>query len=233
MDPSEPDSTTTSDEPVPLDPVEARILGCLVEKQATTPEVYPLTQNAAVAACNQKTNRDPILDLDPGEVGNALRRLEGKGLTVGSLSARATRWEHRMDAFYGITPRQRAVLGVLLLRGPQTLNEIATRSGRLAQFPDPDDLRDTLDRLMQRTPVLVVRLPHGAGQREDRYMHLLGGPVSIEPFAAGPKTSSSDRSRGSDDLAERVERLEAQVAALQERLDAIAPTTHDSQAPPM
>ncbi|MGA9422868.1 MAG: YceH family protein [Rhodanobacteraceae bacterium] len=204
--------TILSDERI-LDPVEARVLGCLVEKQATTPDVYPLTLNAAVAACNQKTNRDPVLELEPGEVGNALRRLEGKGVVAGSLGARSSRYEHRMDAVYGITPRQRAVLAVLLLRGPQTLSEIATRSARLAEFPGADDLQDAIDRLMHRAPPLAVRLPRGAGQREDRYMHLLAGPVDVEQLAAA--TTSAPRSREESDLTERIARLENLVATLQ------------------
>jgi uncharacterized protein YceH (UPF0502 family) len=219
MDSSTPEPAADHDAPPALDAVEARIVGCLVEKQATTPDVYPLTENALVAACNQKTNRDPVLDLDPGEVGNALRRLEARGLVAGSLSARATRWSHRMDAYYGITPRQRAVLVVLLLRGPQTLGEIATRSERLADFPTPDDLRDTLDRLLQRDPALIVRLAHRAGQREDRIMHLLGGTPAAQAASTqvDPMPPASDRR----DLAARVGQLETELESLRDRLDAL------------
>ncbi|MGA9341162.1 MAG: DUF480 domain-containing protein [Rhodanobacteraceae bacterium] len=219
MDTAQTGNASLDDEQI-LDPVEARVLGCLVEKQATTPDVYPLTLNATVAACNQKTNREPILDLEPGEVGNALRRLEARGIVVGSLSARSTRYEHRMDAVYGITPRQRAVLAALLLRGPQTMSEIATRSARLAQFPDPDDVRDALDRLMHREPALMVRLPHGPGQREDRYMHLLAGPIAVTEFSELPQRSL--RSHDDSNLAARVANLESQIETLQAELAAVA-----------
>ena len=134
---------TRSDAPI-LDPIEARVLGCLVEKAATTPEVYPLILNAVVAACNQKSNRDPLLDLEPGAVGHALRQLEGKRFVAGSMSARASRYEHRMDQALNITPRQRALLALLMLRGPQTAPELLTRSDRLADFPGLDDVRATL-----------------------------------------------------------------------------------------
>lgn len=215
-----PADETELPESLRLDKIEARILGSLIEKQATTPDVYPLTLNATVVACNQKSNRDPTMDLEPGAVGNALRRLENRDLVVGALSARSTRYEHRFDKIYGVTARQRAVLCVLMLRGPQTFNEIMTRTDRLAQFPSADDLQDTLDRLIQRSPALVVRMGASAGQREDRYMHLMSGPVSAEQFAAAARAAPSGD--GGTRLADRVERLEAQVEALQRDLRELA-----------
>jgi len=203
-----------------LDAVEGRILACLVEKAAITPEVYPLTLNALVAACNQKTSREPVMHLDPGAVANTLRRMEDRGLVkVAPASQRALRYEHRFDAAYGVTARQRAVLCALLLRGAQTLGELFTRTERLADFPSLDDVRDTLDRLLQREPAYAVRIGRGPGQREDRYMHLLAGPVDVESFAAQAASAPSSSSRA--DLAERVERLESEVQALREELDAL------------
>ena len=161
-----------------LEAIEARILGSLIEKQATTPDAYPLTLNAVVAACNQKSSRDPISQYEPGEVGHALRQLEGKGLVSGTLSARASRYAHKFETGYHVTTRQRALLALLMLRGPQTLNELYSRSERLADFPDVDEVRTVLERLASRAPALVVRLQRAAGQREDRYMHLLCGTVS-------------------------------------------------------
>jgi uncharacterized protein YceH (UPF0502 family) len=207
-----------------LDPIEARILGCLVEKAATTPEVYPLTLNAIVAACNQKTSRDPVMNVEPGTVAHALRVMEGKGFVkVAPVSQRALRYEHRFDATYGVTARQRAVLCVMLLRGPQTLAELLTRTDRLAEFPGLDDVRDTLDRLIQREPAFAVRLGRGSGQREDRYMHLLCGPVAADTFAAA---ASAPTATSRVDVNERIARLEADVeilrhelASLQQRLD--------------
>jgi uncharacterized protein len=219
------DSAAAGEYPI-LDAAEARIVGCLIEKAAITPEVYPLTQNAIVAACNQKTSREPIMQLEPGAVAHTLRRLEDRGLVkVAPASQRALRYEHRFDAVYGTTARQRAVLCALLLRGAQTLNELATRTERLGDFPAVDDVRDTLERLIQRQPAFVVRIPHGPGQREDRYLHLLGGPVDVAAHAAAATTRAPSSSRA--DLEERVERLELDVAALR---DAIAALRGDASA---
>jgi uncharacterized protein YceH (UPF0502 family) len=200
----------------PLDAIEARILGCLIEKAATTPEIYPLTENAVVTACNQKTSREPVMNLEPGKVAHALRVMEGKGLVrVAPSSQRALRYEHRFDAVYGTTARQRAALCVMLLRGPQTLAELLARCERIAAFPSLDDVRDTVERLIAREPALVVNLGRAAGQREDRYMHLLAGAVDAAAWATAGAPASGG-SRG--ELAERVERLEADVAALREEL---------------
>jgi uncharacterized protein YceH (UPF0502 family) len=128
-----------------LSPLEARILGCLVEKQATTPEAYPLTANAVVVACNQKSNRDPVMEAEPGEVGHALRAMEQRGLIRSDHGARARRYEHRFTQAYTLTPRQVAVLALMLLRGPQTMAELHTRSERLTTFADVDELRQTRD----------------------------------------------------------------------------------------
>lgn len=203
--------------PLPLSAIEARILGCLIEKAATTPEVYPLTLNALITACNQKTNREPVMSLPLGDVGHCVREMEQKELVQVVHSSRALRYEHRVDQVYGVTPRQRALLGVLMLRGPQTLNELFTRSERLAQFPSLDDVRDTLERLAQRDPALAICLGRAAGQREDRYMHLLCGPVSAEQFALR-SAAADDASAASTDgaLADRVDRLEALVEELRQ-----------------
>ena len=207
-----------------LDAAETRILGCLIEKAAITPEVYPLTVNATVAACNQKTSREPLMHLETGAVAHALRQLEDRGMVkVAPASQRALRYEHRFDTSYGVTARQRAALCVMMLRGPQTLNELLTRTERLTDFPGIDDVRDTLDRLIQREPALAVRVPRGPGQREDRYMHLLSGPVDIEAYAA---TSAARGSHGgsqtsSSELEERLTQLENEVAALKDEVAAL------------
>ena len=213
------DANTTADALPPLDPIEARILGCLVEKAATTPEVYPLTLNALVAACNQKTSREPVMHLEPGAVAHTLRGLEDKRLVkVAPSSQRALRYEHRFESRWNVTARQRAVLCVMLLRGPQTPAELLTRAERLADFHSLDDVRDTLERLLQREPALVAALPLAHGQREIRYMHLLGGPLDLEALAAAETLPVASHNA---DLAERVERLEAEVAALREALEAM------------
>ncbi len=212
-------ATTPAPPPVVLDAIQARVLGSLVEKHATTPDVYPLTLNAVVAACNQKSNREPTTDFETGEVGHALRELEGKGLVTGSLTARASRYAQRFDAVYGTTPRQRALLAVLLLRGPQTANELYTRCERLADFPDVAEVRTVLERLASREPALAVCIGRGAGQREERYMHLLCGPVSAAELAA--RTSDEPASEPRSGLGERVARLEAVVETLQAELEAL------------
>jgi uncharacterized protein YceH (UPF0502 family) len=217
------DATAAPNDPpalATLSPTEARLLGCLIEKAAITPEVYPLTLNALVAASNQKTSREPIMNLEPGAVGHALRELEGRGLVkVAPSSQRALRYQHRFDAVYGVTVRQRAVLCVMLLRGPQTIGELHQRCERLAEFPDIDDVRDTLERLIQREPACVIRLGRGSGQREDRYMHLLGGAIDAEKALASLASAPTGSSRS--DLQERVERLEMDVQALREEIAAL------------
>jgi uncharacterized protein YceH (UPF0502 family) len=206
---------TTAPGPATLSKIEARILGSLVEKEATTPEAYPLTANAVVLACNQKSNRDPMLELEPGEVGHALRDLESRGLVRSVHGARAQRYEHRFATGYSLTQPQQAVLAVMLLRGPQTVAELLTRCERLATLRDADDVRQLLERLGQRG--WVVNLGRAAGQREDRYMHLLGGPVSAGDFATASRPAAERTG-----LDARVEALEREVAELRARLDALA-----------
>jgi uncharacterized protein YceH (UPF0502 family) len=200
-----------------LGTIEARILGCLVEKEATTPESYPLTENAVVVACNQKTNREPVLELEPGEVGHALRGMTDKGLVRAVHGARAQRYEHRFAQYWSVTVRQQALLAVLLLRGPQTLAELHARSERLAAPADLEEIKLALERLMQRTPLLVVNLGRGAGQREDRYMHLLCGPVLAADFAIAAADAPSKRGG----IEARLDALEAEVDALRRELDAL------------
>jgi uncharacterized protein len=206
--------------PPQLDAVEARILGCLIEKAAITPDVYPLTLNSVVAACNQKTSREPVMNLELGAVGHALRTMTDRGLVKPDpFAQRVPRYTHCFDTIYGVTARQRAALCVMLLRGPQTLNEVFTRCERLTEFPSIEDVRDTLDRLIERTPALVVRLPHGGGRREDRYMHLLGGAVDIDSFVeSAPMPTAFTRVSVDAELHERVTRLEAEVVALKEQI---------------
>mgnify|MGYP001124506245 CR=1 FL=1 len=195
----------------PLSLIEARVLGCLIEKQATTPETYPLTLNAVVLACNQKTSREPILQLNPGEVGQSLRSLEGRGLCRLVMGSRADRWEQRAEKQLELLHAQVILLGLLLLRGPQTLNELLTRSQRMHTFDDLAELEHQLQRLATRG--LACQLPRQPGQREDRYMHLLGDPQDLQAAMA---TRAVERSASQSD--DRLEQLEARIAALEERL---------------
>ncbi len=206
------DQADTASETAPLDAVEMRVLGCLIEKQALTPETYPLTETSLVTACNQKTSREPVMELEPGAVGQALRRLEQRELARRVHGARAHRWEHRADRTLQVPRPQLVLLGLLLLRGPQTLNELLARSARMHPFDDPEQLQHHLHRLQTRG--LVLRIPRRSGQREDRYMHVLGGPVEA---AAGASRAGAAATRGPD-LEARIEDLEARVAALERRL---------------
>lgn len=216
------DSTATDTAlPPQLTAVEARILGCLVEKAATTPDVYPLTLNNIVLACNQKTARDPITAYDAGEVGHALRQLEPRGLVKSEYGARSERYQHRLDRVYDLTPAQACLISLLLLRGPQTLHELLARSERLHRFENIDHVKYALDRLAERDAPMVRRLPRGPGQREDRYAHLLcGEPAMPETTHSSGHASTQAGSRAHDDsafdaLLARIDALEARVAALE------------------
>lgn len=201
-----------------LNAAEARLLGCLIEKEATTPDTYPLTINAAQVAANQKTARDPVMALDPGAVNHALRQLEQKGLAKQVFSSRAERYEHRTAAFFGIPQQQVALLGLLALRGAQTVHELLARAERLCRFNDANDVRHHLDRLIQRDAALVVQIPRGPGQREDRYMHLLCGPVDVAAIAARAPSSPAGEPANAE-LEARVATLEVEVAALREQME--------------
>lgn len=199
----------------PLSAEEARVLGCLIEKESTTPESYPLTQNACVTAANQKTSRHPVLKLDPGRVGQALRQLEQRGLVRSEFGARATRYAHTAADPLSVTPAQLALIGLLLLRGPQTTGELLSRSERLHAFDDLDEVHYSLERLMHRERPLVALVPRGPGQREDRYTHTLTSRVEMVASAG-----VSLNEKGSLD-SEVAEQLEGRVSALEDRMSAL------------
>lgn len=209
----------TDDPAVPvLSAAEARVLGCLIEKEATTPDAYPLTVNAAHVAANQKTAREPVMALDPGDVHHALRQLETRHLAKQGFSSRAERYEHRAGAFFSLPKPQVALLGLLLLRGAQTVHELHARSERLATFNDADDVRHHLERLVQRQPALIVRIPRGPGQREDRYAHLLCGPVDAEAISERMTHRSEPEPSA---LEARVAALESEMADIRAKLAAL------------
>ena len=203
-----------SDTGARLNSTEIRILGSLIEKQATNPEIYPLTLNALVLACNQKTSREPVMNLSQGQVGQSLRALEGQGFTRLVMGSRADRWEHKVDKALELVPAQVVLLGLLFLRGPQTLNELLTRSNRMHDFEDTDQVQHQLERLIARDLALLI--PRQSGQREDRYTHALGDPADIEAIIAA-RQQPAERSPSGVSL-ERFEALEARIAALEARL---------------
>lgn len=213
----EQSSTSTSEatDAVNLSSTELRILGCLIEKQATSPESYPLTLNALVIGCNQKTSRDPVMNLTPGQVGQGLRSLEGRALTRLVMGSRADRWEHKVDKAWELVPGQVILTGLLLLRGPQTVNELLTRSNRMHDFEDTEQVVHQLERLISRNMAMLV--PRQSGQREDRYMHTLGNPEDLQEILAN-RQNPQERSSGNSASAERLDELEARLAALEERL---------------
>ncbi len=196
------------------DAVELRVLGCLIEKQRTTPEQYPLSLNSLRLAANQATNRDPVVDYDEGTIRAALDRLGRRNWTrlASGPTSRAAKFRHLFDEALDLTPSQLAPLAVLMLRGPQTLAELRTRSDRLYPFPSTDDVESTLTALAERE--LVVRLPRRPGEREERWLQLLGADDRArEPSGSVPAAAAPD-----PDLEARVTRLELEVAELRERL---------------
>lgn len=204
-----------------LSETEARIVGALVEKQLTTPEYYPLTLNALVNACNQKNNREPVVSYDEKIVTESLERLRDRNIVYvfyGSTS-RVPKYKHMLPSIYELEPAEVAVICVMLLRGPQTLGELRTRTERLYEFGGLGEVQGTLDGLARRDDPLVVRLPVLPGQKEARFAHLLSGPVDVEALAALQATSYS-RVSGS----ERIEKLEEDVEALKKEVEDLRET---------
>jgi uncharacterized protein YceH (UPF0502 family) len=198
-----------------LNPAEARVLGSLIEKKELTPDVYPLTLNGALAAANQKTAREPVMVLEQVEVNRALKTLTEKGLVRQAFASRVERYEHQLAQKFSLTQSQIAIVGLLLLRGPQTAYELLARSERMARFQSIEQLRGDLDLLIGRRPPLIQLIERGPGQREERYAQLLTGPVQLTAVA-GQVSSAALSYR--PDLEERVEALERQVAELTEKL---------------
>ena len=199
-----------------LSEAEARVLGSLVEKELTTPEYYPLSLNALVNACNQKSNRDPVTNLDENAVQEAVRALDKKGLAgaADNMVSRVTKYEHRLQEAYNFTRHETALLAELLLRGPQTPGELRGRAGRMHAFDDLGVVHSTLRKLMERQPPLVKVLARQPGTKEARYAHLLCGDVASNE--AEPATTAATPVNGKDD--DRIARLEQQVAALQSEI---------------
>ena len=210
-------------------PEELRVLGCLIEKQRTTPDAYPLSVNALRTAANQSTNRDPVLDLDEHTVKEAAQALGKRGWArfTSGQGSRAAKYRQTFDEALGLGRDETALLGVLMLRGPQTPGELKGRAERLHSFESLPQLHETLDRLAERD--LVAPLERRPGQKEQRYRHLLGGaedgaadPASrAEPDSAPRAAHGSPPDLGSPDLDERVEAIERQVADLKQAVDAL------------
>ena len=193
-----------------LNETEVRVLGSLVEKQLTTPEYYPLTMNALTAACNQKSNRDPVMALDDTAILAAVDSLRDRNLVYlyyGSTS-RTVKYKHMLPNVFELEPPATAIMAVLFLRGPQTLGEIRERTGRLYEFSGLGEVQETLDDLARRDEPLVVKLERQPGQKEARFAHLFSGEIDVQ------KLSTATEKSGGPAANERLEKLEGEVERL-------------------
>jgi hypothetical protein len=199
-----------------LNPESARVLGCLIEKEITTPEYYPLSLNALINACNQKSNRDPVMTLDEDAVRLALRNLTDKGLARHATSeGRVPKYEHDVNNALQLSRREVAVLCELLVRGPQTPGELRSRAERMYKFDSLDDVHSALQRLIERDPPLAVILPRQPGTKEARYAHTLL-PIEAQAAFGEPAHAQQSARSGYD---ERIAKLEAEVQSLRTELE--------------
>jgi len=209
-----------------LSEIEARVVGALVEKETTTPEYYPLSLNALVNACNQKSNRDPVMALDEEAVRKALRSLTDQAMVrSASGDSRVAKFEHRLNELYNFHRHEIAILCVLLLRGPQTPGELRTRAERMYAFEDLDAVHSALNLLMRREPPLVKVLPRQPGTKESRYMHLLSGDAAPAESASSTSESSHPHDGQTPGLssanADRITDLENEVSSLRRELETL------------
>ena len=209
--------------PRKLDPVEIRVLGSLLEKEQTTPEAYPLTVNSLLLACNQKTNREPVMDLTEGQVVEALERLRQEVLVWRTEGARSEKWQQSVVRRWGLNRAGKALMTLLLLRGPQTPGELRTRSERMHPFASVEEVEEALQRMAAIDEPLVLELPRRPGQKEIRWTHLVGEilePETVttpaEPPHASVRPSGPALSERVARLEETVQRLEAELAELRE-----------------
>ena len=218
---------------IEISALEARVLGSLIEKELTTPDQYPLSLNSLTLACNQKTSRDPIMELTEAGVVQIIDGLQRKHLVYekSGFGSRVVKYQQRLCgtdfAELKITPRERGILCVMLLRGPQTLSELRTRTNRLCEFTDLNEVDSVLRQMMQREAgALVARLPRSAGEREVRYVHLLGGAIVAATDAPDDDAVTQvhhamalPAAAAADSVADRVSRLEAEVAELRAEVE--------------
>ena len=213
------------EQPVVLTAAEARVLGALVEKEITTPDYYPLSLNALMNACNQRSNREPVMDLDEDEVRLALRFLEDKKLggRARNADSRVTKYEHWLGEAFNFSRAETALMCVLLLRGPQTPGELRGRTERMHRFEELTDVAAGLQKLMEREPGLVAVMPRQPGTKESRYAHLLCGKVEGASFVApavwAPSAYVASGEGGEPDA--RIAYLEAEIAELRKEMAAL------------
>jgi uncharacterized protein YceH (UPF0502 family) len=205
-----------------LDPIECRVVGALAEKALATPDYYPMTLNGLVAACNQKTGRDPVMDLGDDDVARALDHLMRQNLagTSERAGSRSTKYRHLLDHHFGLDEAGVAALAVLLLRGPQTVGEVRSRTGRLHEFESLDAAEATLRSLAERDEPLAVELPVQPGRKEARWAHLLAGQPEVDAEET-PAPTFSAAMQAARSEGDRIEALEARVEALEDELRAV------------
>ncbi|MCU1222007.1 MAG: hypothetical protein JWQ42_100 [Edaphobacter sp.] len=212
-----------------LDPIQLRVLGSLIEKEIATPENYPLSLNSLVNACNQRSSRDPVLELTEDEVRQALHSLEELGLTTPNRDSRVPKYEHRIRTVLNLRRDETAVLCLLMLRGPQTPGELRSRADRLFTFDDLAAVQSTLERLAARDAAsdptdagpLTTLLPRQPGAREARYAHLLGDVPDLSPTHQPASSSDSGTQGAAPSAAARLAQMEAEIASLSEALQAL------------
>jgi hypothetical protein len=210
-------------EPIFLTPAEARVLGALIEKEVTTPDYYPLSLNALINACNQRSNREPVMDLDEEEVRQALHGLEDMKLGGRARAdGRVAKYEHWLGEAFNFSRAETALICVLLLRGPQTPGELRGRTERMHRFDELSDVQASLQKLMEREPSLVAVLPRQPGTKEARYAHLLSGAVESLPVAASAPRAFAPREAAEDaGHEERIAQLEATIGELRQEMTAL------------
>jgi len=209
------DVTTANNQETPpfFNPLEARVIGALMEKHLTTPQNYPLTTNSLLNACNQKSNREPVMKLTEGQIGHTVNTLVDRKLAGIDYGERANKITHRVCNELDIDRKQQALLTVMLLRSPQTLNDLKTRTTRMVEFNNINDLKASLDAMIQRDSPLAVLIPKGSGRREERYMHLLCGDIDLSVLER--ETTINLLPEMDND---RLDKIEARLTKIEEKL---------------
>lgn len=213
------EEVNSNDENAFFSDLEARVIACLMEKQLTTPNNYPLSMNSLLLACNQKSNRVPVMSLTEGQLGHVVNQLDARKLVGVDYGGRATHVTHRVITEFDIDRKQQAILAVLMVREPITMNDIKTKTARMEDFDGIEEINAVVESLIDRDWPLVIRIPKGPGSREDRYTHLLCGEVDVTTVVSQVKASSVSKSSRIDELEARIEQLEAQMKQLLDQQD--------------
>jgi uncharacterized protein YceH (UPF0502 family) len=202
----------------PLSSEHVRVLASLMEKHLATPKNYPLTANSLMLACNQKSNRQPVMALEEGKVVAAVQQLKDLGYASIDYGERIVKYSHRAPGMLKITREEQAILAMLMLREPLTLNDLKARTDKMVGFESIEHVKESVNQLMSRTPALIMELPVAIGQREERYTHLLAGEPDLSTFVAKPSKTSS-KAAANPTQTKKIAELEARISRLEEALD--------------